>query len=236
VNCPIRWMLLCAGALAALACSKAPESAKVPSAPQRQVVIFTSFDQALSEPILQEFEHSTGIKVLPVYDAESAKTTALINRIIAQKGASGGSGGSSGDSSGGGSWGGGDVFWNNEDVQMQRLADRNLLEPYASPQAARYPQARRDPKGRFVGFAARARVIIYNTDKIAERDAPHRIQDLTDPKWKGQVAIARPFFGTGLTHAAALYQVWGGEKLRQYLRGLRANDVALCPRHGPSAF
>ena len=52
---------------------------------QKQVIIYTSLDKVLSEPILEAFEKETGIKVLDVYDSEATKTTGLVNRLIAEK-------------------------------------------------------------------------------------------------------------------------------------------------------
>jgi iron(III) transport system substrate-binding protein len=51
-------------------------------APQHEVVVYTSLDKVFSQPILEEFESKTGIKILAVYDSEATKTTGLVNRLI----------------------------------------------------------------------------------------------------------------------------------------------------------
>ena len=61
-----------------LATGQAPASGQ-------QVVVYTSVDQNFAEPILAEFEAASGIDVQPVFDVEAAKTTGLVNRIIAEK-------------------------------------------------------------------------------------------------------------------------------------------------------
>lgn len=180
------------------------------------VVVYVALDQVHSEPILEEFERQTGIRVLPVYDAEAAKTVGLVNRLIARRDRPEC-----------------DVFWNNEVLQTERLAQMGLLEPYASPSAQRIPAAMRDPQGRWTPFAARLRVVIYNTERIASGEVPVSLRDLADPARRGQAAIAKPFFGTTLTHMIALQQEWGPERLEAYLAELRANDVALAPGNGP---
>lgn len=179
--------------------------------PSEEVVVYTALDQVFSEPVLQQFEKQTGIRVRAVYDAESAKTTGLVNRLIARR--------DHPDC---------DVFWNNELVQTERLAQLGLLAEYRSPQAERFDARFRDPAGRWTAFAARMRVIIYNTEVVAAGDVPRSLGDLALPAWRGRTAIARPFFGTTLTHMAVLHQVWGPERLADYLKSLRANDVALC--------
>jgi iron(III) transport system substrate-binding protein len=178
--------------------------------PRKSVVVYTALDRVFSEPILRRFEQDSGIEVLPVYDAESAKTTGLVNRLIQRRDRP--------DC---------DVFWNNEIVQTQRLAAMGLLEPYASPQAARIPAAFRDGQDRWTGFAARMRLIIYNKD-LVRGQPPAGLADFVDPARRGQGAIARPFFGTTLTHVAVLHQQWGPDRLRQFLRAARENQVAWC--------
>jgi len=48
----------------------------------KEVVIYTSLDQTYSQPILQEYEQQTGVKVKGVYDTEATKTTGMANRLI----------------------------------------------------------------------------------------------------------------------------------------------------------
>lgn len=179
--------------------------------PRKTVVVYTCLDQIYAEPVLEEFQRRTNIEVRAVYDAEAAKTTGLVNRLIARR--------DEPDC---------DVFWNNEIIQTERLARMGLLARYESPQAKRFPEQFRDEQGRWTGFAARMRVIIYNTQMISPQKVPKSLGDFILPKWRSQAAIARPFFGTTLTHMAVLHQKWGPNRLSDYLAALRANDVALC--------
>lgn len=182
----------------------------------QEVVVFTALDRVYSEPILKRFEEQTGIKVLVKYDAEASKTTGLINQIIARKD----------DPEC-------DVLWNNELVQTQHLAGVGLLEPYESPSAARFDAAFKDLKHRWTGFAGRARVFIYNTERVSPDDIPASLADMADPKWRDQIAIALPFFGTTFTHMSVLRQAWGDERLEQWLADVKANGVAIAPGNGP---
>lgn len=208
----LRWSAALAAAFLVAPAALATSCGGRADAPQGEVVVYTALDQIHSEPILREFERQTGIRVKAVYDAEDAKTTGLVSRLIARR--------KDPDC---------DVLWNNEIVQTARLAAMGLLAEYASPQAARMPEALRDPKGRWTGFAARLRVVIYNTDLVGADDLPSRLADFTETKWRGRGAIARPFFGTTLTHMTFLHERWGPERLGEFLRGLRANETALCP-------
>lgn len=183
---------------------------------QDVVVVYTSLDREYSEPILRQFEEQTGIKVKPVYDVESAKTTGLVNRLIAQR--------DHPDC---------DVFWNNEAMQTMALAEMGLFEPYESANAPRIPAAHRDEQHRWVGFAARLRVIIYNTQRFTPATAPSSLRDFVDPQYRGDAAIANPFFGTTFTHMAALEGQMGSGELETWLRAVQANDVRIAPGNGP---
>ena len=174
-----------------------------------QVVVYTSVDQVFSEPILEQFERETGIEVLAVYDVEAAKTTGLVNRLIAEK-----------DNPHA------DVFWNGEVAQTLILKQEGVLAPYTSPNAEGILAAHRDPDDYWVGFAGRARVLLANTELVAPEAMPDSVLDLLDPAWSAeQIGIAYPLFGTTATHAAALYALWGPEEGRQYFEGLAARDV-----------
>jgi iron(III) transport system substrate-binding protein len=175
---------------------------------QKQVVVYTGVDQVFSEPILKEFEKQTGIKVLPVYDVEAAKTTGLINRLIAES-----------------SRPKADVFWSNEYAQMIVLKEKGVLSPYNSIYAEDIPDQYRDPEFYWTGFAGRARVIIVNTELVDENEYPHSIYDIADPKWKNEVGIANPLFGTTASFAAALFDYLGEKEAHAYFQSLLDNDV-----------
>lgn len=176
----------------------------------KEVVIYTSLDQLFSEPILKSFEQETGIKVKAVYDVEAAKTTGLVNRLIAEK-----------DNPQA------DVFWNSEVGRTLVLKKMEVLQPYHSSSAENIPAQFKDPQGYWTGFATRARVIIVNTNLVAPEQRPKSIFDLIKEEWKGQTAIANPLFGTTSTHSAALFVELGDERASQYFKDLKTNDVAI---------
>ena len=49
-----------------------------------EVVAYVSVDRKDAEPILMQFERESGIRVRAIYDAEAAKTTGLVTRLIAE--------------------------------------------------------------------------------------------------------------------------------------------------------
>jgi len=117
---------------------------------------------------------------------ETSKTTGLVNRLIAEKNRPRA-----------------DVFWNSEVGRTLVLKDKGVLAPYRSPAAQDIPAQFKDREDYWTGFAARARVLIYNTELLEASEVPQSIFQLTQPQWKGKVALAYPLFGTTATHVAA---------------------------------
>jgi iron(III) transport system substrate-binding protein len=103
------------------------------------------------------------------------------------------------------------------------LERQGLLRPYKSLPAAAYPAGVRSPDGLWYGFAARARVLVVNTNRVPEERRPQSIRELTDPQWYEQCAIAKPLFGTTATHAVCLFADWGDEKAKEFLLGVKRN-------------
>ena len=197
----VRQFLITTLVILAIGCAKKEE---------KKVVIYTSLDQIFSEPVLKAFEKNSGIRVKAVYDVEAAKTTGLVNRLIAEKNNPQA-----------------DVFWNSEVGRTLILKKKGILQPYRSPSAENIPGQFKDPQGYWTGFAVRARVIIINTDLVKSEQEPESIFDLVRTNLKGETAIANPLFGTTSTHSAALFVKLGEEEARQYFMDLRANDVAI---------
>ena len=48
----------------------------------KEVVVYSALDKEFSQPILDQFEKQTGIKVLAKFDVESQKTVGLVSEII----------------------------------------------------------------------------------------------------------------------------------------------------------
>lgn len=178
--------------------------------PRNEVVVYTSLDQNFSEPILKDFENTTGVKVKAVYDVEATKTTGLVNRLIAEK-----------------SNPQADVFWNSEVGRTIILKEKGVLAPYSSLSAVDIPKQFKDPEGYWTGFAARARVLIYNKNLLSPDELPESIFDLTKPEWQGRFCLAYPLFGTTATHSAALFVSLGDKKAKEYFRALKENEVVI---------
>jgi iron(III) transport system substrate-binding protein len=76
---------------------------------------------------------------------------------------------------------------------LMLLRDKNILQPYSSPELERYPESAMiktdgdkifwvNDRESFIGFG-------YNTKLVAESDVPKTYADLLKPMWKGKLAM-----------------------------------------------
>ena len=176
-----------------------------------EVVVYTSLDREFSEPILKQFQRETGIRVRAKYDTESTKTVGLATEIIAESRQRTRC----------------DLWWNNEILWTLKFDQMNLLETYQPRNMTSYPPYSRSSQHRWFGFAARARVLVVNTEIVSADAMPDSIYDLLDARWKGQIGIAKPLFGSTATHAACLWQVLGDAKAKEFFSDLLNNEVQI---------
>jgi iron(III) transport system substrate-binding protein len=154
-------------------------------------------------------EEQTGLRIDALYDTEAAKTAGLANRIRAEK-----------------SRPRGDVFWSSALLQTLLLQREELLQEYVSPSARYIPPSFKDSTGAWTGLGVRARVLVYQQ---SVKDPPRTLQDLLQPRFKGQIGISNPQFGTGSDWVAALATRQGADKTIEYFRALKKNDVRVLP-------
>src|SRR5690606_30233433 len=105
-------------------------------------------------------------------------------------------------------------------------------EPYSSEITTDWPGPQ-DTENRWYGFASRARVIVYPTDRLKPEDLPRTWMELAQDRWKGRIAMADPRFGTTLGHLGAMKAYWDRSVspgfYRAWLEGLAANDILVLP-------
>ncbi len=124
-----------------------------------------------------------------------------------------------------------DLFITTELFTVQTLYEEGGFENYVSPAAAAIPAGYRQADGGWTGLTARARVIMYNTDLVKPEEAPQSIFDLTDPKWKGQIAAAGSGNGSVQAQVAVMRQLVGEEEAEAWLQGLLDNEVTFLGGH-----
>ncbi|MGH7291076.1 MAG: extracellular solute-binding protein, partial [Myxococcota bacterium] len=179
------------------------------------VVVYTSVDDIFARPIAARFERATGIPVRLVPDTEEAKSTGLLNRLLAERQRPRA-----------------DVFWSGDPVRAAILKAHGVSTPYRSPGTDGLPAQFSDPDHHWTGFSARARVVVYNRDLVPRDAAPRSVLDLLDPRFAGRACIANPLFGTTSMHAAALFAVLGDDRARAFFDGFLANGGKIVASNG----
>ncbi|MEZ6232654.1 MAG: extracellular solute-binding protein [Phycisphaerales bacterium] len=209
---------LAAGSAAALALGACSRRDDLP-----RVVLYSSVDDVYLREIAAAYERDSGVRVDLVGDTEATKSTGLAERVIAERARPRA-----------------DVWWSSEPFFTIRLASEGLLEPGAARAAlgddvaARWPDGMMSADGSWVGFAARARVIVYRASRFGDGPdqigrVPRNLGELTDPAYRGRVAMARPEFGTTRGHLAALIESEGAAAVEAWLGAMKANALRVYP-------
>ena len=174
-----------------------------------EVVVYAALDKEFSDPILKDFASESGVTVLSKFDVESNKTVGLVSDIIERKDRQRC-----------------DLFWNNEILHTLRLRKLGMLVAHESPLSSEYPKAFVGSDHTWHGFAARARVLIVNTNLLPDsKKWPESVSELADAKWKDRCGMARPLFGTTASHAAVLFSQWGDQKAEKFFKQVAQNAV-----------
>ena len=176
-----------------------------------QLTVYCAHDAVFAEAILRDFEKQTGIPVAVKFDTEATKSLGLAEQIIREA-----------------AHPRCDVFWNNELLGTLDLTERGLLESHKGTGWQRIPAQHRDPDGRWTGFAARLRVIIERGDAPAWNDTRLLDGDLT------RFAMAKPLYGTTLTHYTVLWHEWGAARLQTWHADARRRGLREVPGNAQS--
>ncbi len=179
-----------------------------------EVVLYSSADSDVLAEVVAAYERSGTSRVLVVTDTEATKTTGLAQRLLIERDAPKA-----------------DVWWSSEALGTQTLAGRGVFREMDSTglraaigeRAGTLVSAER----LWVGFAARARVIAFNTKAMTAEETPREISDLALPRFKNRIGMARPQFGTTRTHIAALVAAVGERGASELLESLKANGLRL---------
>jgi iron(III) transport system substrate-binding protein len=165
------------------------------------LVVYCAHDSVYADAVLRRFTERTGIAVAARYDTEATKSLGFTELLLAERERPRC-----------------DVFWNNQVLGTLALRDAGLLAPYRGEGFRRIPETWKDPEGRWVGFGARLRVCIINTEKMAATEEAVRARMEGD---LSRFAIAKPLYGTTFAHYVALWELWGEKRLREWHGELR---------------
>ena len=195
--------------LLALVVALAAASASTARAQTTSLTIYSGRDEALVKPIMDRFERETGIDLQVRYASSTSLATALVEE---------------------GSDSPADVFWATEPGTLGLVGARGLLKRLPQRTVGKVPSRFSTPSRRWVGTSARSRVLVYNTQRVAARQLPASMWGLTGAAWKGKVGLA-PTNASFQAFLGATIHLHGEARVRNWLRGLRDNDVKFFPNN-----
>jgi len=114
-------------------------------------------------------------------------------------------------------------LWRAEQAGLFQNVESEILN-------TKIPAHLQDPKGNWFGFSTRARVLVYNKNKLKKGDLSS-YQDLADPKWKGRVCVRSSSNIYNISLLSSMIAQSGEEKAKTWASGVLDN-LARKPQGG----
>ncbi len=163
-----------------------------------RLTVYSGRSQSLVGPLLERFSEESGIPIDVRY-GESAELALLIDE--------------EGDA------GRADVFYSQSPGATGFLSENGRLAELPSELLEQVDEEFRDPEGEWIGITGRQRVLVYNTEQVAEADLPESVFDLTSEEYAGRVAVA-PENGSFQDFVTAMRNAEGDEATLDWLTAL----------------
>ncbi|MHB1138920.1 MAG: extracellular solute-binding protein [Microthrixaceae bacterium] len=188
--------VLVLGALLAASCSSGDGEGG------ETLVIYSGRTEELVQPLLDRFAEESGIDIEVRY-GDSADLALVIDQE--------------------GDKGRADVFFSQSPGAVGFLTSQDRLAKLPQDVLDLVPADDRSKNGTWVGVSARARVLVYNPDLMAESELPASVLDLTDPQYRGKVGVA-PTNGSFIDFISGLRTEIGDDGAAAWLKGMADND------------
>lgn len=163
-----------------------------------RLVVYTSRQPHLIEPLFDRYSEETGIVIDYINDSEAA----LIERLDAEEDQTVA-----------------DLFMTVDAGNLWHAANRGLLQPIESERLARaVPEALRDDQGRWYGLSVRARTIVYHPERVDVAELS-TYEALAGSEWSGRLCLrtSRKVYNQSLV--AMLIEHHGEARVEEIVRG-----------------
>ncbi len=174
---------------------------------QGTLVIYSGRSEELVQPLIDDFAAATGIQV----EVRYAGSTDLAATLLEE--------GASTDA---------DVFFAQDPASLGSVS--GMLAELPPATLAKVDRRFADREGRWIGVSGRIRTFIYGTGTDIE--LPRSIDDVTDPRWAGQVGVA-PTNGSFMAFVAAMILERGEAATLAWLEALASNNPQDYPSNSP---
>lgn len=192
-------------ASAAAGCGGSAAGDEAEAVDESKLVIYSGRQEALVQPVIDDFRAETGIEVSVRY----GNTAQLAAQILEE-----------GDRTKA------DVYFSQDGGALGALTKEGMLAQLPADVLDLVDPRYRADDGTWIGTSARARVIVYDPEQLTEAEVPDSVFELTEPRWKGKVGIS-PSNASFEAFVTAMRVLHGDDTAREWLEGMAANDVQL---------
>ncbi len=190
----------------------AKKDAKADKAEKVTLTLYSGRKDKLVAPILKNFEEDTGIKLRIKYGGTQDLAAAVLKE---------------------GARSPADVFLAQDASTLAFLEAKDVFSPLPETILNSVEATNRSTKGMWIGTSGRARVLVYNTNKVKPEELPMTVGELANERWKGRVGWA-PENASFKSFVAAMIQLQGPEKTQAWLKSIKANDPKAYPKNTPA--
>ena len=176
---------------------------------ERVVTVYSGRSENLMMPLFDEFGRQSGITV-QVRWGSSTDLALLVAEEAEQTQA--------------------DVFISRSPGPVGFLDARGLLATMDSSVLDLVAAEHRGTNGTWIGFSGRKRVLVHNLDNVPPSELPDSVFELTDPKWRGRVAIPATN-GSFVDWFTVFRDQYGNDVATQWLDDMVANDARNYPNN-----
>lgn len=177
----------------------------------REITVYSGRNERLIGPILERFTETTGIETRVRY-GDTAEMAATVMEEGAHTPAQ--------------------VFISQDAAALGALSRAGLLKTLPDELLDRVDPRFRSAAGDWIGLSGRARVVVYNTERIEPEELPQSLSETAKPQYSGRFGIA-PNNASFQAHMAAYMAINGEQALAELLGGIAGNEPRVYPKNSP---
>ncbi len=175
------------------------------------ITVYSGRNEKLIGPLLDRFSNNSGIEINVRYADTSQLTATLLEEAHRTPA---------------------ELFIAQDCAALGALSNAGLLKVIPDETLERIPARFRSPRGDWVGLSGRARVVVYNVERIAQDELPRSLAETADSRFRGRFGVA-PGNASFQAHMAAYFALNGRPALQSLLQGMAANEPRIYPKNSP---
>lgn len=167
------------------------------------LVVYSGRAENLIKPLLEKFE-ATGVKVEVRYGGSAELAAQILEEGGNRKA---------------------DVFLSQDAGALGALTKEGVLDAIPQADLGKVDAKYRAKDGTWVGVSGRVRAVVFNPDKVAEKDLPASVFGFADPKWEGKIGFA-PTNASFQAFVTAMRLAHGQARTTEWLTAIKKNAKA----------